>query len=149
MLLLWIRTGQSQTVLLDRRLRCFFDRLRGLVSHVARVVQDATLFADALHEVEFRLAGRHGLVAANDARSPGGALLLGCDDGQVLSGLNDLRPDTGRIRLIFGADRLQIDLNALRCYVLHGPTEVTAALLAHVYVRICRLLATTGANYAR
>ena len=116
---------------------------------MARVVQDSTLFADALHEVEFRLTGRHGLVAANDARSTGGTLLLGCDDCQVLSGLNDPRLDTGRIRLIFSADRLQIDLNTLRCYVLYRPSEVTATFLAHVYVRIRRLLATTGANYAR
>ena len=116
---------------------------------MARVVEDATLFADALHEVEFRLAGRHRLVAANDARSPGRTLLLGCDDCQVLSGLNELRLDTGRIRLIFSANRLQIDLNTLHCYVFHGPSEVTATFLAHIYVRIRRLLATTGANYAR
>ena len=147
MLLLWIRTGQSQTVLLDRRLRRFFDRLGGLVPYVPRVVEDSTLFADALHEVKFRLAGRDGLVAADDARSSGRTMLLGCDDCQVLLGLSDLSLDTRRIRLIVSANRLQIDLDALPCYVLHRPSEVTTALLALFCVRIRRLLSTTGANY--
>ena len=71
LLLLRIRAHQSQTILLDRRLRCFFDRLRGLVPYMPTVTQDAALFADTLHKVELRLSGRQVLVAGYDARSTG------------------------------------------------------------------------------
>ena len=88
------------------------------------------------------------MVAANDTRGPGGALYLGRDDFQVLS-LDDLRMNTRRIRLIVRINRLEIDLDALRRYVLHRSSEIAAAFLAHIYVRVRLLYPTTGADNAR
>ena len=68
MLMLRINATAAMTHLFDRGLCCFFHRLRGLISHVARIMKNTTLFADALHEVKLCSTPTNtGLIAGKDA----------------------------------------------------------------------------------